>query len=342
MRTQRPRPANGRRLAPGFVALAAAVAVAGCTAAGPDSADPGPPRLAPNPQPDIAAAMVEGRPAPQERLNACELLALTTEEIIDLTGADMPVVDPTGSGDLGLLCTYGGPGSPERYEAGLAGADAEAGAGGDAGGAAEAGAEAEVLGPEAADPGMAGPEAPEAPEGGPLDIVPGIGSDTATADAESTDAGDTDAEPTEAEATDAEATATDAPPAFDPEIIPDTFAAGVVTPPGGAEAALVGQAALLGVRYACSEIRGTVTAEMGAPAPGAPEAPAIVEPQPDTSYVDCVAAPAGGGVEVHTILVAGDELWHITLLKPETPRSPQAEASALVGLHRVAQEIVAT
>ena len=58
-------------------------------------------------------------------------------------------------------------------------------------------------------------------------------------------------------------------------------------------------------------------------------------------YIDCVAAPTGGGVEVHTILVSGDELWHITMLRPETPRSPQAEAAALAGLHRVAQEISA-
>src|SRR5690606_30799233 len=85
--------------------------------AGTDAGDAGPPRLTPNPRHDIAAAMVEGRPAPDERLNACELLDLTTEEVIQLTRADMPEVDPTGSGDLGLLCTYGGPGSPERLEA---------------------------------------------------------------------------------------------------------------------------------------------------------------------------------------------------------------------------------
>ena len=73
----------------------------------------------------------------------------------------------------------------------------------------------------------------------------------------------------------------------------------------------------------------------------APGAPAPVRPDLATAYIDCVAAPTGGGVEVHTILVAGDELWHITLLKPETPRSPDAEASALSGLHRVAQRILA-
>ena len=73
----------------------------------------------------------------------------------------------------------------------------------------------------------------------------------------------------------------------------------------------------------------------------APGAPAPVRPDLATAYIDCVAAPTGGGVEVHTILVSGDELWHITLLKPETPRSPDAEASALSGLHRVAQRILA-
>lgn len=262
MRSQRPRPACGRRLAGGFIALAATVVVAGCTAVGPGSGDAGPPRLTPNPRHDVAAAMVAGRTALDERLDACELLDLTTEEIIDLTGADMPVVDPTGSGKLGLLCTYGGPGSPERYETGLAG--------------------------------------------------------TSTSGA----------------------VATTTPPAFDPDVVPDTVAAGVVTPRDGAEAALAGQATLLGARYACSEVRGAGAAEAGLTAPGAPGVPAMVGPRPDTMYIDCVAAPTGGGVEVHTILVSGDELWHITMLRPETPRSPQTEASALAGLHRVAREII--
>lgn len=291
MRSQRPRPARGRRLAGGFVALAVTVTVAGCTATGPGSGDAGPPRLTPNPRHDVAAAMVEGRPALEERLNACELLDLTTEEIIDLTGADMPVVDPTGSGDLGLLCTYGGPGSPERYEAGLAGTsttDAEATA---------------------------------------------TDADTDAAEVSDTESAD---ESTTTTAT----TATTTPPAFDPDVVPDTVAAGVVTPRGGAQAALAGQATLLGARYACSEIRGAGAAEAGLTAPGEPGAPALVGPRPDTMYIDCVAAPTGGGVEVHTILVSGDELWHITMLRPETPRSPQTEASALAGLHRVAQEIV--
>ncbi|MBB1022409.1 hypothetical protein G6030_14120, partial [Dietzia sp. E1] len=109
----------------------------------------------------------------------------------------------------------------------------------------------------------------------------------------------------------------------------------------GAEAALAGQATLLGVRYACSEVRGSDAAAIQDAAPAAPGAPAPVRPDLATVYIDCVAAPTGGGVEVHTILVAGDELWHITLLKPETPRSPDAEASALSGLHRVAQRILA-
>ncbi|WP_440220346.1 hypothetical protein [Dietzia sp. MNB45] len=303
MRSQRPRPARGRRLAGGFVALAATVTVAGCTATGPGSGDAGPPRLTPNPRHDVAAAMVEGRPAPEERLNACELLDLTTEEIIDLTGADMPVVDPTGSGDLGLLCTYGGPGSPERHEAGLAGTsttDAEA-------------TDTDSDAAEVSDTGSADTEG-----------------------AETTAAGAT----TDASMTTSATTATTTPPAFDPDVVPDTVAAGVVTPRDGARAALAGQATLLGARYACSEIRGAGAAEAGLTAPGAPGAPAMVGPRPDTMHIDCVAAPTGGGVEVHTILVSGDELWHITMLRPETPRSPQTEAVALAGLHRVAREIV--
>lgn len=301
MRSQRPRPASGRRLAGGVAALAATVAVAGCTATGPGSGDAGPPRLTPNPRHDVAAEMVEGRPAPEERLNACELLDLTTEEIIDLTGADMPEVAPTGSGDLGLLCTYGGPGSPERYEAGLAGTSTT-------------------------DADATGTDAAEVPDTGSAD----------TEGAETTAAGAT----TDASMTTSATTATTTPPAFDPDVVPDTVAAGVVTPRDGARAALAGQATLLGARYACSEIRGAGAAEAGLTAPGAPGAPAMVGPRPDTMHIDCVAAPTGGGVEVHTILVSGDELWHITMLRPETPRSPQTEAVALAGLHRVAREIV--
>lgn len=308
MRSQRPRPASGRRLAGGFAALAATVAVAGCTATGPGSGDAGPPRLTPNPRHDVAAEMVEGRPAPEERLNACDLLDLTTEEIVDLTGADMPEVAPTGSGDLGLLCTYGGPGSPERYEAGLAGTsttDAEA---------------TDTDAAEVPDTGSADTEVTEGTEG-----TEGTGAETTADESATTSA----------------TTATTTPPAFDPDVVPDTVAAGVVTPRDGARAALAGQATLLGARYACSEIRGPGAAEAGLTAPGEPGAPAAVGPRPATMYIDCVAAPTGGGVEVHTILVSGDELWHITMLRPETPRSPQAEAAALAGLHRVAQEIIA-
>ncbi|WP_407335115.1 hypothetical protein [Dietzia kunjamensis] len=307
MRSQRPRPASGRRLAGGFAALAATVAVAGCTATGPGSGDAGPPRLTPNPRHDVAAEMVEGRPAPEERLNACDLLDLTTEEIIDLTGADMPEVAPTGSGDLGLLCTYGGPGSPERYEAGLAGTsttDAEA---------------TDTDAAEVPDTGSADTEVTEGTEG-----TEGTGAETTADESATTSA----------------TTATTTPPAFDPDVVPDTVAAGVVTPRDGARAALAGQATLLGARYACSEIRGPGAAEAGLTAPGEPGAPAAVGPRPATLYIDCVAAPTGGGVEVHTILVSADELWHITMLRPETPRSPQAESSALAGLHRVAQEII--
>ncbi|OAH63657.1 hypothetical protein AYJ66_10860 [Dietzia cinnamea] len=315
MRSQRPRPAHGRRLARGSTVLAAIVAVAavaGCTA-GTDAGDAGPPRLTPNPRHDIAAAMVEGRPAPDERLNACELLDLTTEEVIQLTRADMPEVDPTGSGDLGLLCTYGGPGSPERLEAERS---------------AAAATDTETTGAETTVTGADGVE---------TTVTATEDTETTEADAEAEDETGAGAEQT----TSAAATTSPTAPAFDPGIVPDTFAAGVVTPRAGAEAALAGQAALLGVRYACSEVRGSDAAAIQDAAPAAPGAPAPVRPDLATAYIDCVAAPTGGGVEVHTILVSGDELWHITLLKPETPRSPDAEASALSGLHRVAQRILA-
>lgn len=324
MRSQRLRPAHGRRLARGstvLAAIAAVAAVAGCTA-GPDAGDSGPPRLTPNPRHDIAAAMVEGRPAPDERLNACELLDLTTEEIIQLTRADMPEVDPTGSGDLGLLCTYGGPGSPERLEAERSAA---------ATGTGTTGTETTVTGADGVETTVTATEDTETTE---ADAEAG---DETGADAEAEDETGAGAEQT----TSAAATTSPTAPAFDPGIVPDTFAAGVVTPRAGAEAALAGQAALLGVRYACSEVRGSDAAAIQDAAPAAPGAPAPVRPDLATAYIDCVAAPTGGGVEVHTILVSGDELWHITLLKPETPRSPDAEASALSGLHRVAQRILA-
>ena len=299
MRSLRPRPWPAARVAPASRvraahqsraaqqrrALATAVAAAtliaaGCSAPGAsDPADAGPPRLTPEPRPEIAAAMLEGRDGSGERLNACELLDLTTEEIIDLTGADMPEVEPTGSGDLGLLCTYGGPGSPERYEMQLAG--------------------------------------------------------------ETTDETDEAAETEDGTTATSETTTTTSPTAveFDPDWVPDTFAAGVSSPRGGPRAALTGHATLLGVRYACSEVRGdeSAGAEGAAAAPGAP---AAVRPDLDAAHIDCTAAPAGGGVEVHTVLVADDALWHITMIRPGTPRTPAAEASALAGLHRVAEQIL--
>ncbi|MBB1027977.1 hypothetical protein G6026_09810, partial [Dietzia sp. DQ11-38-2] len=128
--------------------------------------------------------------------------------------------------------------------------------------------------------------------------------------------------------------------AADRDEIPDTFAAGVVKPRGGPQAALRGQPALLGVRYACSEIRGDESASIEDAPPGAPEAPAPVLPELGTAYIDCAAAPTGGGVEVHTILIADNDLWHLTLISPETPRSADAEARALEGLHRVAEHIL--
>ena len=274
----------------GVVALTAAVVVSACTAFdASNNDDAGPPRLTPHPQPDVAAAMVDSISAPGTALNACTLLDMTTEEIMDLTGADMPEVDPIGSGDLGMVCIYGGPGSPER-----------------AGAEFSTSAETE------------------------LDSTPAATTTTTSvADASSTNAGGTSAP--------GDATTT---PVFDPEIVPDTFAAGVVKPRGGAGAALAEQATLLGVRYACSGIRGAKVAA-GEAAPGAPEAPAPVNPKLPTSYIDCAAAPTGGGIEVHTILVADNDLWHLVLLGPETPRSPEAEAEALAGLHRVAVELLA-
>lgn len=275
------------------VALTAAVAVSACSSL--DSTgqpDAGPPRLTPDPQPDVAAAMIDSISEPGIPLSACALLDMTTEEIIDLTGADMPEVEPTGSGSLGMVCIYGGPGSPERAEK----ADSES---------AE-----EVFGPTTEPDSTTEPEVTAEP-----DPLTGESPDSAAT------------------------TAAPASPAFDPEIVPDTFAAGVVKPRGGAETALAKQATLLGVRYACSEIRGEgpITGEV---APGAPEAPAPVQPELPTSYIDCAAAPTGGGLEVHTILVADNDLWHLVLLGPETPRSPEAEAEALTGLHRVATELL--
>lgn len=295
MRPHRSRPHPRGRVARSVVALAVTAAVSGCSMLGvSDPTDSGPPRLEPNPQPDIAAAMIEGRYVTETRMNACELLNLSTAEIIDLTGADMPEVEPTGSGDLRLLCTYGGPGSPERYAM-----------------QQTAAAEADAA------PGTSPVYGPELP---PAFAMP--------------DATTPDEEPAPSP------TAVTTTPEVDPDYLPDTFAAGVVKPVQGPQVALGGHAAMLGVRYACSDIRGQAAASVEPVGPGAPEAPLPVEPELSTAYIDCVAAPTGGGVEVHTILIADVDLWHITLISPETPRTPEAEARALEGLHRVAESIL--
>ncbi|MFN3338255.1 MAG: hypothetical protein ACK40Z_01025 [Dietzia sp.] len=313
MRSQRPRPRSGGRIAKGFVATAAILAVTGCSALGfSDNGATGPPRISPNPQPDVAAAMVEGRPTPDARLNACELLDLTPAELIELTDADMPAVEPIGSGDLGLMCTYGGPGSPELYELQQAEAEAEAEAEADAETEDDAEDEAETEEAEA----DADTEAGEEPQAVPgADAVTPEVKPMPTTSPTTTRAGERDD-------------------------VPDTFAAGVAKPRGGPQAALRGQPAMLGVRYVCSEVRGGDAASVEDAPPAAPEAPAPVEPELDTAYIDCVAAPTGGGVEVHTILIADNDLWHITLISPETPRSPDAEARAFEGLHRVAEHIL--
>ncbi|HIW67359.1 MAG TPA: hypothetical protein H9878_04385, partial [Candidatus Dietzia merdigallinarum] len=158
-------------------------------------------------------------------------------------------------------------------------------------------------------------------------------STTATTDADADDA------TTSGATTSGTATPTTA---FDPDLIPDTFAAGVVRPVGGAEAALASQPVLLGARLACSEVRGTMAATIeGAPA-ASPEAPGPASPPLATAFIDCVSAPTGGGVEVHTIFIDGDDLWHMVMLQPETPRTAEAETEALAGLHRVARQVLTT
>lgn len=299
MRSQRPRAATGGRLIRAVGMLTAAAAFSGCSSLGfSGAADSGPPRLSPNPQPEIAASMLDGRPAPAMRLNACELLDLTPARVIALTGADMPDVEPTGSGDLGLLCTYGGPGSPERYEA-----------------------EREEAEREKAEREEAEREEAERVEAASGDTEAGATGTTATS-------------------TTTAATPTTADTDPDPDYVPDSVAVGVVKPLGGSRAALAGQSALLGARYACSGIRGEGASSVEGAAAGAPGAPAPVRPDLGSPYIDCVAAPTGGGVEVHTILVADSDLWHLTLIRPGTPRSPEAEARALAGLHRIANQIL--
>lgn len=309
MRSLRPSRPSVSRGVPGLVTLAAALALTGC-AGGADNGDVGPPRLTPNPQYDVAAEMIDSRPAPEERLNACELLGLTTAEVVELTGADMPEVEPTGSGDLGLICTYGGPGSPER---------AEGGTDGDG------------------DDGEAGQDEDD-------DDDPAADSETSTG-ATTTTASTTDATTTDPITTTTTTATTTGEISgttwdVDSDGVPDTFAAGVVEPAGGAEAALAGQPQMLGVRYACSDMRGPQALIVDDAPAAAPGAPAPIAPALATAYIDCIASPTGGGVEVHTLLVVDNYLWHITLLRPEVPRTPEAEAQALAGLHRVAADVL--
>lgn len=296
MRSLRPSRPSVSRGVPGLVALAAVLAVAGCSG-GADDGIPGPPRLTPNPQHDVAAEMIDSRPAPEERLNACELLDLTTAQVIELTESDMPEVEPTGSGDLGLICTYGGPGSPERV-------------------------------------GLEDDEAADADSYWGTDDD--ADSDTTTTSATTTATSTTTAASAGPTTTGANGATWD----FDSDFVPDTFAAGVVEPFGGAEAALAGQPTMLGTRYACSEVRGPQASTVDGAPPAAPGAPAPTPPAVDAAYIDCIASPTGGGVEVHTMLVVNDRLWHITLLRPEVPRTPEAETQALAGLHRVAEHIL--
>lgn len=310
MRSLRPTRPSVSRGVPGMVTLASALVLTGC-AGGADDGDPGPPRLTPNPQYDVAAEMIDSRTAPEERLNACDLLGLSTAEVIELTGADMPEVEPTGSGDLGLICTYGGPGSPERAEAGEEWESWESWVEGQNGANGENGEDADA------------------------------DAETATTSADSTLTEDTTgATITGTTITGATTTDTATIWDFDSDSIPDTFAAGVVAPLGGPQAALAGQPAMLGVRYACSDVRGSQAATVDDAPAAAPGAPAPTAPELATAYIDCIASPTGDGVEVHTILVVDDYLWHITLLRPEVPRTPAAEDEALAGLHRVAEHIL--
>lgn len=290
MRSPRPFSSYGFRGAAGAVALAVVLVAAGCSSA----EEAGPSRLTPNPNYDAAEAMIKNGPVEQKRLNACELLALTVDEVIDLTDATMPDVEPTGSGDLGLICTYGGPGSPER-------AEAEAKKKDDDDGDASASATSTTT------------------DSTSTEATSSATPTTTTTESTSTESGRKDR---------------------DSGRVPDTFAAGVVTPIGEVGAALAGQQTLLGSRYACSEIRGAkADTVQGAPA-AAPGSPPPTQPSLDTAYIDCLSSPTGGGVEAHTILISGDYLWHITLLEPEVPRSEKNDVAAIAGLHRVAEHIL--
>lgn len=333
MLSQRSRPLAG------LAAICAAVSVSACSAlGGTDAADGGPPRVSPEPRPEVAAAMVDGALEPQERLDTCGLLDLTAQEVIELTDAAMPVVEPTGLDELGMPCTYGGPGSPERLMAGLEAAleaaeqdaeqDAEAGAPGEAGEAAGPEAPGTTTTEDPADeatdePGTDEPAGPETP----MPVWPTM-PDLAVPDAAVPDT----AEPDQPELD-----------PLPPEEVPisDSVAAGMVKPHSGAPEALAGQPVMLGSRYACSEVRGQDAESVPGEVAGVPEAPDPVSPELATQYIDCIAAPTGGGVEVHTIFVADNDLWHLTFIRPGTPRSPEADAEALEGLHRMAEHVLA-
>ncbi len=326
MRSLRPSRPSVSRGVPGMVTLVAALVLAGCSGGGDDNG--GPPRLTPRPQYDVAAAMIDSRPAPEERLNACELLDLTTAEVIELTGADMPEVEPTGSGDLGLICTYGGPGSPERAAGEDDDEDPVTGNGADSETDSETGSGTD------AEPDAETGAGTGTGTGGQPDAETGAGTGAGTGAATGTNSGLADATTGAATVTDSTAWGVES------DLIPDTFAAGVVVPEVGAEAALAGQPQMLGARYACSEVRGAQAPDVPDAPAAADGAPAPVQPALPTAYIDCIAAPTGGGVEVHTILVVNDQMWHITLLRPEIPRTPEAESEALAGLHRVAEHLL--
>lgn len=188
---------------PGAMAIVATMVLAGCSGNG-DDVEAGPMRITPTPNPEAAAAMIAHAQSDDPRLDACALLDQSTAEIIQLTGASMPETDPTGTGDLRLVCTYGGPSSAERA----------------------------------------------AGEGDEDDDTTATSTDGATTTSVTTSAtptsttATTDADADDATTSGATTSGTATPTtAFDPDLIPDTFAAGVVRPVGGAEAALASQPA---------------------------------------------------------------------------------------------------
>ena len=314
---------------PGAMAIVATMVLAGCSGNG-DDVEAGPMRITPTPNPEAAAAMIAHAQSDDPRLDACALLDQSTAEIIQPTGASMPETDPTGTGDLRLVCTYGGPSSAER----AAGeGDEDDDTTGD-----NADAEDEEGGDDGTDEEDSDDDDTTATSTDGATTTSVTTSATPTSTTATTDA-DADDATTSGATTSGTATPTTA---FDPDLIPDTFAAGVVRPVGGAEAALASQPVLLGARLACSEVRGTMAATIeGAPA-ASPEAPGPASPPLATAFIDCVSAPTGGGVEVHTIFIDGDDLWHMVMLQPETPRTAEAETEALAGLHRVARQVLTT